>query len=236
MTMSPVYPFHQFGQQHMLALLIIAFLTALLPFVIKKISSDPLTRTIAVTLGSVLLLSKLAEPVVRVESWSELKYMLPLHLCDIGAIVAGIMLINRNYRLYEITYFWAFGGTLQALLTPELQKGFPSVDYFFYFFSHGVIIVSAIYATVLFVYRPTLRSIPRTFLVTLFYAVVIAPVNWLLDTNYLYLCRKPFAPSLLDYLGPWPWYLLALIPVALAFFFLYYSPFWIADLIKARRQ
>ena len=32
-------------------------------------------------------------------------------------------------------------------------------------------------------------------------------------------------PSLLDFFGPWPWYILALEAAALASFFLYYVPF-----------
>ena len=46
------------------------------------------------------------------------------------------------------------------------------------------------------------------------YAVVVGIINAIAGWNYGYLCRKPAMPSLLDFLGPWPWYLLSLELVA----------------------
>ena len=113
---------------------------------------------------------------------------------------------------------------------------FPHIDFFYYFIGHGLIIIGVIYATVLFKYRPVLKSIWRAFVGLVFYAALVAPINWILGTNYMYLFGKPKVQSLYDYLGPLPWYLLSLIPVAFFFFFLYYSPFWVTDLVRKRRQ
>jgi hypothetical integral membrane protein (TIGR02206 family) len=87
-------------------------------------------------------------------------------------------------------------------------------------------------------YRPTLKSLWKTFLVTNAYMLIIAPINLLLDGNYLFICRPPDTPSLIDYLGPWPWYILSLEIVGLLFFFVFYAPFGIKDLVswwKVRR-
>lgn len=236
MTPNQGSPFTMFSGEHLSVMLVITALTVGLPFLIKKIDSEKITRTIAVSIGIFLLFIKISEPFVRGDSWQNWQNELPLHLCDLAAILTGIMLINRSYFFYELTYFWGFGGALQAMMTPSIENGFPHFDFLYYFIGHGLIIIGVIYATVLFKYRPVLKSIWRAFVAVVCYAALVAPINWILGTNYMYLFGKPKVQSLYDYLGPWPWYLLSLIPVALLFFFLYYSPFWIADLVRKRRQ
>ncbi len=57
------------------------------------------------------------------------------------------------------------------------------------------------------------------------YILTVIPVNFLLGTNFGFLARKPDNPSLLDHLGPWPWYILSLQLVALLLLFLLALPF-----------
>jgi hypothetical integral membrane protein (TIGR02206 family) len=225
-------PFVAFGTAHLVALLLISALCVVLPLWIKRLNSEMMTRRVAIALGMLLLSSKLVEPILNFALTGWAPGELPLHLCDITGILTGILLINRSYRLYEINYFWAFGGTSLALVTPELENGFPHFDYFFYFFCHGMVIVCIIFATCAFDYRPTVGSIWRAFLATAIYATIIAPVNWLLGTNFLYLSAKPRSATLFDYLGPWPWYVLSVAPVILAILFICYSPFWISDRLR----
>jgi hypothetical integral membrane protein (TIGR02206 family) len=74
-------------------------------------------------------------------------------------------------------------------------------------------------------YRPTLRSLGKTFAVTNIYAAAIAVVNRLTGGNYLFLSRKPESASIIDFLGPWPWYILSLEAVLIAACLLFYLPF-----------
>lgn len=210
--------FEMFGQQHLVTMFVIAATAVALPLGVKRRRSVILTKRVAIVMCAVLLTCKAVEPFYLVAQGRPWADALPLHMCDIGAICAAIMLLNRNYFLYELTYFWGFGGTLQAILTPSVEGTFPDMRFWFYFLSHGLIIVIAIYATLLFDLRPSLRSIVRVFSAALVLAAVMAPINWILESNYMYLCDKPPVASILDYLGPWPWYLLALLTHCLALF------------------
>jgi uncharacterized membrane protein YwaF len=50
-------------------------------------------------------------------------------------------------------------------------------------------------------------------------------VNWALGTNFGFLAHKPVNPSLLDAMGPWPFYILGQALLALLFFVLLTIPF-----------
>ena len=60
---------------------------------------------------------------------------------------------------------------------------------------------------------PPTRSDP----ITLAWAVTAYAFNVVAETNYGYLNEKPSSASLLDLLGPWPWYVLAEIGIILVF-------------------
>ena len=52
---------------------------------------------------------------------------LPMHLCDWATITVVLALCFRWQWSYELAYFWSLGGTLQALLTPDIVADFPTI-------------------------------------------------------------------------------------------------------------
>jgi uncharacterized membrane protein YwaF len=73
------------------------------------------------------------------------------------------------------------------------------------------------------------------FKITLIYTVFIAIFNLIFKGNYLFICWKPENGSIMDVMGPWPWYILPLGIVAIGTFYIWYSPFAISALIKKKR-
>jgi hypothetical integral membrane protein (TIGR02206 family) len=73
--------------------------------------------------------------------------------------------------------------------------------------------------------RPRPGAPWRTLLVTNVYAAVVAVVNGAFGTNFLYLRHKPGARTLLDWMGPWPLYILVADLLAAGLFWLLYWPF-----------
>jgi hypothetical integral membrane protein (TIGR02206 family) len=140
------------------------------------------------------------------------------------------MLITGNDLIYEFSYFLGIAGATQALLTPDAGiYGFPHFRFLQSIISHGSIVTAAIYMTAVEGYRPYWRSLLRMAVWGNIYMVVIGLVNWVLGSNYLFIAHKPETASLIDVLGPWPWYILSLEALAAVLFLLLYLPYAISD-------
>jgi hypothetical integral membrane protein (TIGR02206 family) len=151
---------------------------------------------------------------------------LPLHLCDLAALAAGIALLTRNRLLGSLTYFWGLAGTIQGLLTPAITERGPVCATFF--FQHFVIVAAAVHLPLVEGWRPRnphWKAVAEVFACSVAYLVLAVAMNALTGSNYAYASRPPENPSLLDHLGPWPWYLLSMQGIAIVFFFVLCLPF-----------
>jgi hypothetical integral membrane protein (TIGR02206 family) len=162
-------------------------------------------------------------------SWT-IQGMLPLWLCSVTSWTMPLLLIFRSQKYYEWAYFMGIIGASMALLTPDLmQYGFPHFRFIEFFTLHGAIIIAIIYMTVVEGFRPTWRSLPKVIVITNIFWLFCGWVNSRIGSNYLYTQGKLPTPSLLDVLGPHPWYLLWMEVIALILCVLLYLPFYIAD-------
>lgn len=199
--------FSLFGTGHVGALAAIVVASVSVPLLARRLL-EPRGQAIGGGVLAVgLLLHEAVKVPIRVHGYGEpLTESLPLHLCGLAALMTAWVLWQRSYRVHEIAYFWGIGGSLPALLTPDLPYDFPHPWYFIFFVGHGLIVLGVVYATVVHRLRPTLRSVAKTVAASIALVIVMTPVNWLLDANYLYLRAKPEGATLIDYMGPWPWY------------------------------
>ena len=157
--------------------------------------------------------------------------MLPLHLCSVLVWLGALMLITKSYRIYEFMYLLGIAGAIQALVTPDLGiYGFPHFRFFQTFLSHGLIVTSAIFMTVVESFRPTVKSILRVVVWTNVYALIIFFVNLAIGSNYLMINYKPGLPSILDLMPEWPVYILYMELIGLVSVLLLYLPFAVKDL------
>jgi hypothetical integral membrane protein (TIGR02206 family) len=162
--------------------------------------------------------------------------MLPLHLCSVFVYLSAYMLLTGSHRVYEFAYFLGIGGAIQPIFTPDLgMYAFPHFRYFQVFLSHGGIVTAAVYMTLVEGYRPTWKSLGKTILGMNIYMLAVGGLNALIGSNYLFIAHKPETASLIDVLGPWPWYLFALEGIGLVLFTLLYVPFALSDILRHRR-
>jgi hypothetical integral membrane protein (TIGR02206 family) len=143
----------------------------------------------------------------------ELATSLPLQLCDLATVAAVIALWSRDPRAAAFTYYVGLTLTVQGVLTPSLAEQFPHPRYFGFWALHFLVVWAAVYLTWGLGLRPTWPLYRLTVAATALWALTVLAFNFLAGTNYGYLNRKPSAASLLDVMGPWPWYVLVEVVV-----------------------
>lgn len=227
-----------FGPDHLSYLIIILVVCSVFLIYARKSLNREQAEKTGKILGIIALVHLFLEiPTLRLLLGLPLATSLPLHLCNFGMIMVGILLITRKQWALDLAYFWAICGASQSLLTPDLRYIFPHPLAITFFTAHTIEIVGVLYAVIILKMRPYWSSIPRAFFVTLVLAVLIFPVNYIHpDANYMFLKFAPVGGSLIDFLGPWPWYILSLIGVAALFFVAAYLPFAISDERKKKRS
>ena len=157
-------------------------------------------------------------------TWSP-GYGLPLQLCDVAAFVSAAALWTRQPLLVELTYFWGLAGTSNSLITPDLVDHFPRFLFMQYYFAHGAIVAAALLLVIGLRIAPRRGAVLRVSALTLGLAALDAGVDVLTGANYMYLRYAPGVSSLLDAMGPWPWYLVGAAGLALAIFMALDLPF-----------
>jgi hypothetical integral membrane protein (TIGR02206 family) len=222
--------FQLFGVAHIAAL---AVLLALNLYLIRfKTADEDTKRTIRWTLAIILWTAETCWHIWNIATgkWN-IQNLLPLNLCSILIWLSGFMLIFRNRRIYEFAYFLGIGGAMQYLITPDLGiYGFPHFRFFQTFTSHGLLVTSAIYMTVVEGFRPNRESMLRVAFWGNVYMVIIYFVNLAIGSDYLFINGKPATASIMDLLPAWPYYIIYLELIGVVTILLLYLPFFIQDL------
>ena len=154
---------------------------------------------------------------------------LPLYLCSLMALLIPVFTYYRKYLMFEILVFWIIGGTLQAIITPDISDGFPSFDYFRYWIVHLGLLSIIFYFIFVFKMKPRLKSVFKSFLALQIYLILMIVLNYFLEANYFYLNEKPKSASLLDYFGEWPYYILVGQLIIIPLFLTIYLPFYLSE-------
>jgi hypothetical integral membrane protein (TIGR02206 family) len=132
--------------------------------------------------------------------------VLPVQVCDIAGLVAALAIWRPGGLPGAILHFWGLGFSVQAILTPELLHGPAHVDFWTFWLPHANLSGAACYALVVERYRPRWADARAAFCCALAYLGLMLPFDLLTGFNYGYVGpAKPGNPSLIDFLGPWPW-------------------------------
>ena len=168
---------------------------------------------------------KIAELIFRHYYYGEtVAELLPLHLCPIVIILSIFMMFFHSEVLFQPVYFWSIGAFF-AILMPDIRDGMSNFASQSFFITHFFILFSTAYAFVHFRFRPTKVGFLCSFLLLVTLAFIMYFVNNKLGTNFLYVNHPPVTKSLMDFMGPWPYYIFSLAGIDIAISFFMYLPF-----------
>ena len=174
--------------------------------------------------GYFILIEKFLELVYRGVVFNEpINNLLPLNMCNYTLILAALMMIFRSQKMFNLVYFWSVGAIF-AILTPDIREAFPDYSSISFFVTHYFIYFSVFYGFKYFKFTITFNSLKKALLYLNLIMAVLFPLNYLLKSNYMFLRFKPIS-SPMDYLGPWPYYIISLEIAMFIFFGSMYLPF-----------
>lgn len=165
---------------------------------------------------------------------------LPITVCGWVIVFGCFMVLSKSQTLFDICYFWAFSGSIFALITPTVITftGPTRFRYYQFWFEHTLGYVAIFYMIFVFGMRPTVRSAIKSYVSLAVLAVIAYFANDMIGNgaNYLFMARPESTPSILDILPPN--FVLRLVIMALAvtvMFFVSYLPWLIMDKKKSKR-
>ena len=164
---------------------------------------------------------------------------LPITVCGWMIVFASYMMIGKSQTLFDISYFWAFSGTIFALLTPTVisYTGPTRFRYYQFWFEHLLGYVGLFYMIFVHNMRPTVKSAIKAYVALIILAVFAYYVNNLLGpgANYLFMAEPESTPSILDILPPnFALRILIMAAAVTLLFFLTYLPWLIKDKKKQK--
>ena len=220
-----------FGSQHISALSTVIAVSVATPIVLRTANNIEVKKFVSMVLAILLILHELIKPFYRYYLFGhELLLVFPIHICHLAAISMGLFLILKKEFLFEIAYFWGLSGNLLAMVTPDMKYGFPNLEFTMFYFGHGLLLLSILFACVCL--RTNLRwsSILRVFIATILilpamYGLNIALESYQPNVNYWYLMITPGPDTILSLFPEPPWHIPYVAVTALLIFIVSFIPY-----------
>jgi hypothetical integral membrane protein (TIGR02206 family) len=130
---------------------------------------------------------------------------LPLQLCDLAVWIAPLALLTQNRTLRALLFFWGLGLSTQAFVSPIVDGGVNTVEFWLFWVGHTQIIGSAAYDSAVLGFRPKARDFIIVSGISIAAALAMLGFDLATGTNYWYVGNSsPDKPTIVDLLGPWP--------------------------------
>ncbi len=233
--------FVTFSAMHIITLIIVAVVIIATVLIMRRVKDEKSRKIFRYCLAIVLFLAEGIRMLwLAIGGRFTLAESLPIHICGIMIITCIILLLSKNQTFFEICFYLGISGPIQALITPDAKFPFPHFMYFQTFIAHGGILLTVFYFIFVEKFRPkNVFALIKVAIITNLYMILILGLNYLLNSNYLFLMGPLDNPTLVDIFvqifGRPPLHIIGLElmgVISFAFLHLFWSFY---DLLKAEK-
>lgn len=227
--------FALFGKTHLIWIFSFVALAVIIPLIYRKLS--PAARNIMrIAVASLIIFDEIWKWVfLFIGDRYEHSY-LPLHLCSINVFLVAFHLFKKSKIVENFLYAFCVPAGVIALLTPS-WTALP-LGNFMHLHSFTIHILLALYPLMLVIggdVKPELKMAPKCLLLLLCMGVVVLGVNFLCDTNFMFLMRTDdisFLVLFKNIFGTHQWAFPILLPIVML---VMYLPIIVINKIKGKQ-
>lgn len=233
-TISEGAGFALFGKTHLIWIFTFVVSAIAIPLIYRKLSVKA-RNIMRISVASLIIFDEIWKWVfLFIGNRYEHSY-LPLHLCSINVFLVAFHIFKQPKVINNFLYAICIPAGVIALLTPS-WTALPPAN-FMHIHSFTIHILLALYPLMLTVggdIKPDIKMAPRCLLLLLCMGVIVLGVNFICDTNFMFLIRTDDISFLVlfeDIFGAHQWAFPILLPVVML---VMYLPIIIINKIKGK--
>ena len=195
------------------------------PLIVARFLNRTQKIQITYLIGVIMILDFITENggYIMSGTW-DVQYNLPIQLCGISSLICCVLpFVKKKDKLFQFVYYTGVIGGIMAILTPQMNYFDGSLRYYLnYYVSHSLIIVLPIFMFLHLNLKLPKFSWFKIWIHLNILMAIIMPINFLLDSNYMYVNAAPEVSNPLV-IGEWPYYLLIWEPLVMIIAYLIYA-------------
>ncbi len=215
--------FALFGKTHLIWLAAFVILAIGIPLIYRSLSQKA-RNVMRIAVASLIILDEIWKWVfLFIGDRYEHSY-LPLHLCSINVFLVAFHIFKKSKLVENFLYAICVPAGIIALLTPS-WTALPPAN-FMHIHSFTIHILLSLYPLMLVAggdIKPEIKMIPKCLLLLIGMGVVVLGVNFLCDTNFMFLMRTDDISFLVlfeNIFGAHQWAFPILLPIVMVIMYL----------------
>jgi len=143
----------------------------------------------------IILLTVIIVRQITYIAMKEYTWLIPLHFCNISAIIVAYWLYTKKPQLISYVYLFSFLAAA-ALVYPAVDYSWKNPLYYTFIIDHIILLYVPLYLLVVYQYVPSINEFIKTFISVVVLLLIGYFLNTPLNENFFYLTDKPLFPQL----------------------------------------